>query len=75
MTAPLFCAKDKNSYKNTRNVFYVLYQHWVLACFMNIDAFELCFWYSEVQQLLVSIMTFFPSPEHILLRNAGKETF
>ena len=42
---------------------------------MNIDAFELCFWYSEVQQLLVSIMMFFPSPEHILLRNAGKETF
>ena len=67
--------KGKNTYKNTRYVFYVLYQHWVLTCFMNIDAFELCFWYSEVQQLLVSIMMFFPSPEHILLRNAGKETF
>ena len=67
--------KGKNTYKNTRYVFYVLYQHWVLTCFMNIDAFELCSWYSEVQQLLVSIMMIFPSPEHILLRNAGMETF
>ena len=30
------------------------------TCFININAFELCF-YSEVQQLLVLIMIVFPS--------------
>ena len=54
--------KGKNAYKNTRYVFNVPYQYWILNCFINIDAFELGFWYSEVQQLLVSIMIIFPSP-------------
>ena len=54
--------KGKNTYKNARYVFNVPYQYWILNCFINIDAFELGFWYSEVQQILVSIMIIFPSP-------------
>ena len=58
----LLCSvqKEKNTYKSTRYVFYVTYQRWVFNYFMNINAFELCFWYSEVQQLLVLMMIIFP---------------
>ena len=60
----LLCSaqKEKNTYKNTKYVFHVPYRRWVFTCFMNINAFELCFWYNEVPQLLVLIMIIFSSP-------------
>ena len=60
----LLCSvqKEKNTYKNTKYVFYVPYRRWVFTCFMNINAFEFDFWYNEVPQLLVLIMIIFSSP-------------
>ena len=60
----LLCSvqKEKNTYKNAIYVFYVPYWRWVFTCFMKINAFELCFWYNEVPQLLVLIMIIFSSP-------------
>ena len=54
--------KEKNTYKNTKYLFYVFYRRWVFTCFMNINVFELCFWYNEVPQLPVLIMIIFSSP-------------
>ena len=70
----LLCSvqKGKNTYKNTKYVFYSPISVGFFTCFININAFKLCF-YSEVQQLLVLIMIVFP--EHLLLRNRGKGTF
>ena len=46
----LLCSvqNEKNTYKNTKYVFYVPYQRWVFTCFTSINAFELCFWYNEI---------------------------
>ena len=60
----LLCSvqNEKNTYKNAKYVFYVPYQRWVFTCFTSINAFELCFWYNEVPQLLVLVMIIFSSP-------------
>ena len=61
VTAPLFCVKEKILIK-IQDMCLTSLSVLDLTCFINIDAFELGFWYSEVQQLLVSIMIIFPSP-------------
>ena len=57
----LLCSvqKEKNTYKNTKYVFYSPISVGFFTCFININAFKLCF-YTEVQQLLVLIMIVFP---------------